>query len=131
VFKLVETPQNSTLTLTAIILVYLICNLPRLTINLLEHYLLSEIYKDECGCYLVRWWLSSLIRSSHVLLTFNSSVNLLIYIFVSKRFKKLFILRSKNCHTMMQTQVLKLKLCKKENEETCRSYDPAAQSTAV
>ena len=130
--KLVKTPQNSTVTLTTIVLVYLICNLPRLTINLLEYHLMSEIYKkDECGCYLVQWWLSSLIRSSHVLLTFNSSVNLLIYIFVSKRFKKVFILRSKNFYTILQKQVLKLKLCKKENEETSRSSDPAEQFTAV
>ena len=77
------------LTLTAIVLVYLICNLPRLVLNLVEYQLISEIYKqDQCGCSLAPWWISSLIRSSHLLLTINSSVNFLIYISFSKRFKK-------------------------------------------
>jgi hypothetical protein len=77
------------LTLTAIVLVYLICNLPRLVLNLVEYQLISQIYKlDKCGCSLAPWWISSLIRSSHLLLTINSSVNFLIYISFSKRFKK-------------------------------------------
>ena len=95
--KLVKTPSNSALTLTTIVLVYLICNLPRLALNLVEYLLISEIYQvDDCGCYLAPWWLSSLIRSSHLLLTCNSSVNFLIYVAVSKRFKKVFKIRSKN-----------------------------------
>lgn len=78
-------------TLTAIVLVYLICSLPRLVLNLVEYQLISEIYKqDQCGCSLAPWWLSSLIRSSHLLLTINSSVNFFIYISFSKRFKKVF-----------------------------------------
>ena len=76
-------------TLTAIVLVYLICNLPRLVLNLVEYQLISEIYKlDKCGCSLAPWWISSLIRSSHLLLTINSSVNFFIYISFPKRFKK-------------------------------------------
>ena len=95
--KLVKTPSNSALTPTTIVLVYLICNLPRLALNLVEYLLISEIYQvDDCGCYLAPWWLSSLIRSSHLLLTCNSSVNFIIYVAVSKRFKKVFKIRSKN-----------------------------------
>ena len=85
---------NSTylgLTLTGIVLVYLICNLPRLVLNLVEYYLIAEIYKlDECGCSLAPWWISSFIRSSHLLLTTNSSVNFFIYISFSRSFKKVF-----------------------------------------
>ena len=78
------------LTLSAVVLVYLICNLPRLVLNLVEYHLMSEIYKlDKCGCSLAPWWISPLIRSSHLLLTINSSVNFLIYISCSKRFKKI------------------------------------------
>ena len=48
-----ETLKNLGLTLTAIVMLYLICNLPRLVLNVVEYQLTSEIYKlDECGCYL-------------------------------------------------------------------------------
>ena len=93
---MIQRPRSSTLTLTLIILLYLFCNLPRLALNLLEYLLMPEIYQlDQCGCYLAPWWLSSLIRGSHLLLTFNSSVNFLIYVSVCKRFKKVFKIRSK------------------------------------
>ena len=82
--------NHSALTLTMIVLIYLVCNLPRLALNLLEYTLLSEIYMfDECGCLLIHWWISSLIRISHFLLAINSSVNFLIYFSSSKPFKKL------------------------------------------
>ena len=85
------TSSYLSLTLTGIVLLYLICNLPRLILNLVEYHLISEIYKlDKCGCSLAPVWISSLIRSSHLLLTLNSSVNFLIYISLSKRFKKVF-----------------------------------------
>ena len=93
------------LTLTGVVLVHIICNLPRLVLNLVEYNLLSEIYKrDECGCILAPWWTSSLIRSSHLLLTTNSSVNFFIYISLSKRFKK--VLRLKTDYVFR-----KVKLC--------------------
>ena len=92
------------LTLTAIVLVYMICNLPRLVLNLVEYQLIPQIYQlDECGCSLAPWWISSLIRCSHLLLTINSSVNFLIYISFSKRFKKIlkikrqFVFSKLNC----------------------------------
>ena len=94
--RMIQRPRSSTLTLTLIILLYLFCNLPRLALNLVEYLLMPEIYQlDKCGCYLAPWWLSSLIRSSHLLLTFNSSVNILIYVFVCKRFKKVFNIKMK------------------------------------
>ena len=79
------------LALTGIVLVYIICNLPRLILNMVEYSLLSEIYTlDDCGCTKAPWWISSFIRSSHLLLTVNCSVNFFIYISFSKRFKKVF-----------------------------------------
>ena len=94
-----------TLTLTGVVLVHIICNLPRLVLNLVEYNLLSEIYKlDECGCILAPWWTSALIRTSHLLLTTNSSVNFFIYISLSKRFKK--VLRLKTDYVFR-----KVKLC--------------------
>ena len=76
-------------------LVYLICNLPKLVLHLVEYQLISEIYKqDQCGSSLEPWWISSLIRSSHLLLTLNGSVNFIIYISFSKGFKKVLISKS-------------------------------------
>ena len=105
---MIQRPSSSTLTLTLIILLYLFCNLPRLALNLVEYLLMPEIYQlDMCGCYLAPWWLSSLIRGSHLLLTFNSSVNFLIYVSVCKRFKKVFNIRSKQLmeHYFQHTHV--------------------------
>jgi hypothetical protein len=110
----VKIVKSLALTLTAIVLVYLVCNIPRLVINLLEYLLLPEIYKlDECGCYLAPWWLPSLLRSSHLLLTINCSVNFLIYVFVSKRIKKVFKIRITKLFNKLREQALKIQICKK------------------
>ena len=98
------------LTLTGIVLVYLICNLPRLVLNLVEYLLLSQIYKvDQCGCNLAPWLLSSLIRSSQFLITLNSSVNFLIYISVSKGFKKIFKFKLKTFLNRFRNPLLNLR----------------------
>ena len=79
------------LTLTAIIMVFLVCNLPRLIMNLVEYNFILSMYKvDECGCSLTPWWIPSLMRLSHLLLTINSSINIFIYILFSKSFSQVF-----------------------------------------
>ena len=89
--------NHSAVTLTMIVLIYMMCNLPRLVLNLVEYTLLSEMYKlDDCGCLLVHWWISSMIRISHFLLAINSSVNFLIYFLSSKPFKKLLEIKIQN-----------------------------------
>ena len=93
--KLKRPPNYLVVTLTAINIVFLVCNLPRLILNLVEYNFISNIYKaDECGCSLSPWWIPSLIRFSHMLLTINSSVNFFIYIFFSKSFSKVFKMKS-------------------------------------
>ena len=104
----------SGLTLTAIVIVYLVCNLPRLILNLVEYTLRPEIYQlDECGCFLTHWWVSSMIRISHLLLTINSSVNFIIYFSSSKQFKKILQLK---CKKLLTTVAVNLR--QGDTEET-------------
>ena len=102
----------SGLTLTAIVIVYLVCNLPRLIINLVEYTLRPEIYQlGECGCFLTHWWVSSMIRISHLLLTINSSVNFIIYFSSSKQFKKILQVK---CKKLLTEVAVNLRQCDRE-----------------
>ena len=82
--------SHSAGTLTAIVLMYLICNVPRLVLNMAEYLLYPDVYySDSCGCSLTPTWFAILCRISHFLLTVNSSLNFLIYFSIGKRFKKI------------------------------------------
>ena len=88
-----ERRKNSTHsagTLTAIVMMYLVCNVPRLVLNMAEYQLYPSVYGlDDCGCSLTPTWFRVLCRISHLLLTLNSSINFIIYISIGKRFKKI------------------------------------------
>ena len=82
--------SNAAGTLTAIVLMYLICNTPRLVLNIAEYILYPDIYDfDSCGCSLPPTWLVILCGISHLLLTINSSINFLIYFSFGKSFKRI------------------------------------------
>ena len=68
---------------------YLVCNIPRLLLNLAEYLYQSQLYEDysKCGCVSSVLWMEVTIGLSHLLLTINSSANFLIYWSVGKRFK--------------------------------------------
>ena len=80
----------SALTLTLIVIMYIICNIPRLILNLFEHLLQEELAnkKDKCGCKEEPKWFTILCSISHFLLTLNSSANFIIYGVTEKKFKK-------------------------------------------
>ena len=70
-------------------MMYLVCNIPRLLLNLAEYLYQSQLYEDypRCGCVSSVVWLEVTMRLSHLLLALNSSANFLIYCSVGKRFK--------------------------------------------
>ena len=83
--------NNSSGTLIAIILMYMICNIPRLVLNLTEYLLYSSLYgKDMNGCSLTPIWFAIICRVSHLLLAVNSSLNFLLYISLGSTFKNIF-----------------------------------------
>ena len=91
-----QTPDYLVLTLTGVIVVFLVSNLPRLILNMLEYNFFSKFYKvDECGCSLTPWWITFLMTLSHMLLTINSGINVFIYIVFSKSFYNVLITRAK------------------------------------
>ena len=45
--------RNSVLTLTAIVLLYLLCNSPRLTLNTAEYWLTDTIFLQVTYCYFI------------------------------------------------------------------------------
>ena len=80
---------HSARTLTAIVMMYAVCNIPRLLLNLAEYLYQAELYGDypECGCVSRVLWLEVTMRLSHLLLALNSSANFLVYWSVGERFK--------------------------------------------
>ena len=78
------------ITLTAIVIMYIICNIPRLMVNIFEHLHQEDINLDRCGCKKEPKWLHILCSISQLLLTFNSSANFLIYFSTENNFKRVF-----------------------------------------
>ena len=79
-----------TFTLTTIIIIYIVCNLPRLLLNVFEHLLEDDQEKnlDKCGCEIEPKWFTIMCNVSHFLLTFNSSINFIIYWSTVNKFRK-------------------------------------------
>ena len=80
----------SALTLTSIVIMYIICNIPRLVLNLAEHLIQDEMKDnmDRCGCKKEPKWFTILCSISHFLLVVNSSANFIIYGSTENKFKK-------------------------------------------
>jgi hypothetical protein len=92
-----RTELNLAVVLVAIVLVFLVCNLPRLLLNLLELVLLhgggggtgvAESGGDRCqGSPFLPAWFQCLTAFSHLMLMTNASVNFIIYWSMSACFK--------------------------------------------
>ena len=87
--KIINQNRRSALTLTAIVIMYILCNTPRLVINLAEYLYQDQLYQDydHCGCIRKEVWYGFTIRLSHLLLTVNSSANFIIYWSLGRKFK--------------------------------------------
>ena len=94
---------RSAVTLTAIVIMYIICNIPRLVLNLAEHLLTPpDLSPPGCSCSPSPVWFTVLLHLSHFLLTLNSSVNFLIYWSVGNNFKRAFQMQFVSCLTHRQ-----------------------------
>jgi hypothetical protein len=78
---------SSAVTLIAIVLVYVVLNMPRLILNLAEYFLFSTIHNTSCPCDQTPTWITVLARISHLFLAINSSINFLIYYSIGRKFK--------------------------------------------
>ena len=81
--------SHSARTLSAIVIMYVVCNIPRLIVNLAEYLYRFQLYQNysECGCVKNIVWMEVFLRVSPLLLTLNSSVNFIIYWSIGKQFK--------------------------------------------
>jgi len=75
-------------TLLVIVVMYLLCNIPRLSLNTAEYLIRDKVHQlSEHGCEQVPEWFFILIRISHLFLIINTSANFIIYFAVCKKFK--------------------------------------------
>ena len=86
---------SSARTLSAIVIVYVVCNLPRLLLNTAEYLYQDQLYQDysDCRCVRSMFWIQVFIGLSHLLLTVNSSANFIIYFSVGEQFKSTLALK--------------------------------------
>ena len=85
-------PKKSSMTLAAIVILYLSCNTPRLLLNCVEYHYFSFIMDgDFCECNKITYWFDFLLSISRLCLVINSSANILIYFSISTMFKKQLI----------------------------------------
>ena len=84
--------QKTFLTLASLVMLYLVCNTPRLVLMLLDYIYLIRKDMDYCNCYNSSWFKFS-VYFSHLLLVINSAVNFLIYFAASDMFKNVFLVK--------------------------------------
>ena len=83
--------DNLSIVLMLIVAVFLICNLPRLILNMHEITVIQDVNRcqdTDLGGFPV--WSIALGFVSHILLVFNSSTNLFIYCMVGAKFRSVF-----------------------------------------
>ena len=85
--------KKSSLTLAAIVILYIVCNTPRLILNLVDHFFSALTDFDFCNCKLNPFWVEFSVLVSHLFLVINSAVNFLIYFSISKMFKKVLLVK--------------------------------------
>ena len=121
----------SAITLTAIVIMYILCNIPRLVLNLAEYLLQPQLYEafedDPCGCQVTPPWFSIMCHLNHFLLTLNSSANFLIYWSLGNKFKTSFKRQFLCFITFQRFHKLHMSLCHAEQTELqardTRMYD--------
>ena len=81
-------------TLAAIVVLFLVCNTPRLVVNFLDYH--SSVLVSGINCNDNVCWLELFVLVSHLFLVINSASNFLIYYSVSRRFKEVFLIKVKD-----------------------------------
>ena len=111
----------SAITLTAIVIMYILCNIPRLVLNLAEYLLQPQLYEasedDPCGCQVTPPWFTIMCHLNHFLLTLNSSANFLIYWSLGNKFKTSFKRQFLCFMTFQRFHKLHMSLCHAEQTE--------------
>ena len=87
-----STKQKTSRTLALIVILYIVCNTPRLLLNMMDHFFSLTSF-NFCNCALDPFWFEFFVLVSHLFLVINSAVNFLIYFSVSKMFKKSLIVK--------------------------------------
>ena len=78
--------MNLASVLVCIVIIFLLCHLPRLVINLAEFLMSSSI--NECPDFKPPGWVVCLTSFMHWTLIINSSSNFIIYAFMGTLFRK-------------------------------------------
>ena len=100
--------KRSVKTLIAIVAIFLICNLPRLVLNIVGSTTMLETFTtmfDICGPPNIPIWYDFLYALSHLLITTNSAINFLIYICIGRRFKQVLCEQIIGCYKKTMTTV--------------------------
>ena len=117
--------SRSAVTLTAIVIMYILCNIPRLVLNLAEHLLTpTDLSPPGCSCSPSPMWFTVLLHLSHFLLTLNSSVNFLIYWSVGNSFKRAFQIQFMSCLTHSQYDDENIATFETSQENLDNSHQP-------
>ena len=99
---------------------YILCNIPRLVLNLAEYLLQPQLYEaseDPCGCHVTPPWFTIMCHLNHFLLTLNSSANFLIYWSLGNKFKTSFKRQFLCFMTFQRFHKLHMSLCHAEQTE--------------
>ena len=105
--------DNLSMVLMLIVAVFLICNLPRLILNMHEITVIQDVNRcqhTDLGGFPL--WSIALGFVSHVLLVFNSSINLLIYCMVGAKFRQVF------CHHILRRDTVQPCQCMQSTEDS-------------
>ena len=82
-----QSSKKFCMTLLSIVVIYLVCNTPRLLLNFFDHFSSSLELFDSCNCAVNPVHLESYVLLSHLFLVINSSVNFILYCLMSSQFR--------------------------------------------
>ena len=77
--------KRSSIVLFTIVILFFVCNAPRLLLNFYEFFTIEKL-KDQC--YTIPLWTMVLTSVSLLLMTINSSINFFVYCFANSAFRE-------------------------------------------
>lgn len=89
-----EAEENrQALVLFFIVILFLVCNLPRIILNCYEVFIITKI-DDQDPCFTLPAWVLIINLVNLVLMVTNSSINFFVYCFVNTTFRRQFVIGS-------------------------------------